>query len=115
VTVHVLWYAPFYAWFLLMSAWARRAPILWAFMLPFAIGIFEKIAFDTSYFAMFLLHRFAGGTEAVGNMQGGNVLDPGMHVTPGQFLISPGLWLGLAVAAGFLAAAVRLRRLRGPV
>ncbi len=25
VTVHVLWYAPIYAWFLLVSGWARRA------------------------------------------------------------------------------------------
>ena len=30
----------------------------------------------------------------------------------GHFLISPGLWIGLAVTAGFLFAAVRLRRSR---
>jgi len=40
-----------------------------------------------------------------------------MHpLTPlilGQFLISPGLWIGLAVTAAFLAVAVRLRRHRG--
>jgi len=35
--------------------------------------------------------------------------------TPGQFLTSPGLWMGLAFAAACLAAAVRLRRYRGPV
>jgi hypothetical protein len=37
------------------------------------------------------------------------------HVTPVQFLVSPSLWIGLAVAAAFLAAAVRLRRHRGPI
>jgi hypothetical protein len=33
----------------------------------------------------------------------------------GQFLVSPGLWIGLLVFAAFLAAAVRLRRNQGPV
>jgi hypothetical protein len=37
------------------------------------------------------------------------------HLHPGAFLISPGLWIGLAVAAVFLAAAVRLRRDQGPI
>ena len=30
VTVHALWYAPIFGWLLLVSAWARRVPILWA-------------------------------------------------------------------------------------
>src|SRR3954469_7533219 len=30
LTVHGLWYAPVYGWLLLISAWARRAPFLWA-------------------------------------------------------------------------------------
>jgi hypothetical protein len=33
----------------------------------------------------------------------------------GQFLVSPGLWSGLLVAAVFLAIAVRLRRYREPI
>jgi hypothetical protein len=33
----------------------------------------------------------------------------------GEFFINPGLWIGLAVAAAFLAAAVRLRRYREPI
>jgi hypothetical protein len=37
------------------------------------------------------------------------------HITPGRFLGSPGLWIGLFVAAAFLAAAVRLRRYQGPI
>jgi len=38
VTAHMLWFAPFYAWLLLVSAWARRAPFLWAILPPLAIG-----------------------------------------------------------------------------
>jgi hypothetical protein len=37
------------------------------------------------------------------------------HITPVNFLSSPELWLGLALSAAFLAAAVRLRRYQGPV
>jgi len=33
----------------------------------------------------------------------------------GRFISSPGLWIGLALAAVFLAAAVRLRRYQGPI
>jgi ABC-2 type transport system permease protein len=36
-------------------------------------------------------------------------------LTPAQFFSTPGLWTGLAVAAIFLAAAVRLRRYREPI
>ena len=42
-------------------------------------------------------------------------MDPLMQLTPVKFLSSPGLWIGLAIAAAFLAAAVRLRRYQGPI
>ena len=114
VTVHMLWYAPLYAWLLLISAWAKRVPFLWAVLPPFAIGIFEKIAFHTAYFAAFMEWRVGGGREALGNAQG-NVLDPEMHLTPGPFLATPGLWIGLLFAAAFLVAAARVRRQRAPL
>ena len=114
VTVHMLWYAPLYAWLFLISAWAKRAPFLWAALPPFAVGIFEKIAFHSAHFAAFLQWRFSGGREAIGNATG-NVLDPEMHLTPGPFLATPGLWLGLLFAAVFLLAAARLRRQRAPL
>jgi ABC-2 type transport system permease protein len=112
VTVHTLWYAPFYGWLLLVSAWARRAPFLWAALPPLAIGFGEKIAFNTSHFATFLLHRLGGGTEAM-TAPGSMPMDPTTHLTPGTYLASPGLWLGLLFTALCLAAAVRLRRYRG--
>jgi hypothetical protein len=42
-------------------------------------------------------------------------MDPMTHITAGRFLSTPGLWIGLVIAAGFLAAAVRLRRYQGPI
>lgn len=114
VTVHMLWYAPLYCWLFLISAWSRRTPFLWAVLPPFAVVIFEKIAFHTSHFLNFLNYRFSGGQEATGDAQA-NMLDPDMHMTPGHFLITPGLWLGLVAAAVFLVVAARLRRQRSPL
>jgi ABC-2 type transport system permease protein len=114
VTVHMLWYAPLYCWLFVVSAWSRRTPFLWAVLPPFAVVIFEKIAFHTGYFLNFLNNRFGGGQEATSNRHP-NMLDPDMHMTPGPFLLTPGLWLGLLFAALFLLAAARLRRKRSPL
>jgi len=114
VAVHMIWYAPIYCWMLLVSAWARRAAFLWAILPPLAIGIVEKLAFNTKHFASMMQYRFSGGPEAVG-MPGSLKIDPMTHLTPGHFLSSPGMWAGLIVAAIFLAVTVRLRRYQGPI
>jgi ABC-2 type transport system permease protein len=114
LTVHVLGHAPFYGWMLLISAWARRAAFLWAFLPLLAIVFVEKIAFNTSYFAAMLGSQLSGGSEAV-PFPGRMPIDPMTHLTPGHFLIGPSLWLGLALTAAFLFAAVRLRRYREPI
>jgi ABC-2 type transport system permease protein len=115
LTVHALWHAPIYAWLLLVSGWARRAVFLWAVLPLLAIGVVEKIAFNTSHFAAMLGYRLAG-PEAFHVTAPGNVpMHPLMTFDPGKFLSTPGLWIGLAFAAAFLAAAVRLRRYREPI
>ena len=114
VTVHVLWYAPIYGWLLLVSGWARRAAFLWAVLPPLAIGVVEKIAFQHFAFRRHAGIPLEGGPEAIA-MASSFPIDPMMHLTPGRFLSSPGLWIGLVVAAAFLAAAVRLRRCQGPI
>jgi ABC-2 type transport system permease protein len=119
--VLALWHAPIYAWLLLVSGWARRAAFLWAVLPLVAIGVFEWIAFHTSYFGS-LMHDRVGGfaAHAFALRQPGNApVDPHFIplalIAPGKFLSTPGLWLGLAVAAIFLALAVRLRHYREPI
>ena len=112
VAIHGLQFAPVYSWMLLVSSWARRAPFLWAVLPPLAIGVAEKVAFHTSHFAALLGYLLGGGPEIVtGKMQ----MLPLTPLAVGEFFINPGLWIGLAVAAVFLAAAVRLRRYREPI
>jgi len=115
VAMHVLWYAPIYSWLLLVSAWARRAAFLWATVPLLVIGVVEKIAFNTSHFAAMLGYRIGGGPEGAPFTAGDFSMDPMLHLTPGEFLSSGGLWTGLAFAAICLATAVRLRRSQGPI
>jgi ABC-2 type transport system permease protein len=106
-----LWHAPIYGWALLVSGWARRATFLWAILPLLAIGFFEKITFNTSYFASILKDRLLGFAPEAFAFSAHAV----PQLTPGRYLSSPGLWLGLIFAAAFVAAAVRLRRYRGPL
>ena len=117
LAVHALWHAPLYAWLLLVSSWARRMPFLWAVLPPLALGIFEKIAFQTSHVCSLLQHRVIG---AMGEAFTASAGDHGPVIRLGRldplgFLSSPGLWIGLLAAGAFLAAAARMRRHREPI
>ena len=116
-----LWQAPLFGWLLLVSGWARRATFLWAVLPWLAVCAVERIAFNTSHFPFFLGRRitgnFADAFVVVKQAHGGVVpmVDRLTQLDPLKFLGSRGLWIGLVVAAVFLAAAVRLRRYRGPL
>jgi ABC-2 type transport system permease protein len=113
--LHGLWHAPFYAWFLMVSSWAKRAPFLWAVLPPLAIGIAEKIAFNTSHFGSMLWHHLGGSPDGASQAQSGSMSDMLGRFEPVKLLTAPELWAGLAVAAIFLTIAVRLRRNREPI
>jgi len=121
LAVLALWHAPIYCWFLLVSGWARRATFLWAVLPPLAIAAVEYSAFRTSYFGSLLQDRLFGFAASAFDLKdkAGVPIDahfiPLAQLAPGRFLSSPGLWVGLIVAAIFLAAAVRMRRYREPI
>lgn len=112
-----LWHAPIYGWLLLVSGWARRATFLWAVLPLIVIQIFEKITFGTQYFTRVLEHRLMGFAPHAFGFHGGThpTIDSLAQLTPGRYLSDPGLWLGLVIAAAFVAGAVRMRRYRGPL
>ena len=101
---------------LLVSAWARRATFLWAFLPFIAIAMMEKIAFGSAYVGRFLRWRLIEGiTTAFRFNPKTHGIDSLTQLTPATFVTTPGLWLGLLFAAGFVAAAARLRRDRDPI
>jgi ABC-2 type transport system permease protein len=111
-----LWHAPLYGWLLLVSAWARRSAFLWAVLPPLAVAVFERIAFQSSYFGRWLAWRLAGWfTQGFVTRVKGTAVEPLAAMTPGKLLTTPGLWAGLLFAALFLFAAVRVRRRREPI
>ena len=115
VVVHALWFAPIYAWLLLASAWARRAPLLWAALPFFAAFVVELIAFGTSHVVSLLRYRITGAMAEA--FVAGASKTPIVHLSqldPARFLSSPGLWLGLLFAVACLAIAIRVRRYREP-
>lgn len=111
LTIHGFWYAPLYAWLLLISAWAPRLPFLWAVLPPFVIVGLERITFGTSHFLDLLKYRALGPNSA---------MTPEHHHTtttlmPHHFFSTPGLWTGVVIAAALLFVTVRVRRYRGPI
>ena len=115
MTVHALWPAPLFGWMFMVSAWARRAPLLWAFLPPIALCYLEKIALSTTHLASVLLDRVSGGGMEALPIKGTFPTNPMTHLTPLRFVTSPGLWIGLAIMAVFLVASARLRRSRGVI
>jgi ABC-2 type transport system permease protein len=125
----ILWGAPLYAWAVFVGSWARRATFLWALMVPAAIGLAEGLAFGTKYFLSLVNARFSGGLgyafvhSAQSIREGDGVkFDPSdlpdsliPLMDPGRFVSQPGLWIGLVVAAAFIAAAIWMRRYREPL
>jgi len=118
LTVSSLWYAPIWAWLLLVSGWARRVPILWAFAPPFGLAVFELLAFDSNNVWKVLHDRFSGAvTHAYAtSMDAKGHIQVDMHQPAIAKLVeSPDFWIGLVVAVVLLAAAVWQRRWRTPI
>jgi ABC-2 type transport system permease protein len=115
VTVHALWFAPIYAVLLLVSAWAKRTPVLWVTLPPLAIAALEHMLSKTKHFAEFVGYRVTGAMDAAFEHVPNRDISRLSQLTPGEFLTTPGLWIGLLVAAASLAATIRLRRNREPI
>ena len=109
------WWAPLWGWLLLASAWAKRMTFLWGVGPPLAICVVEQMAAGTHYAGSILSQRLLSGISIgfTTPPRGDSVELPWPDPMP--FLASPGLWIGLVVAAVFLAGAVWLRRRREPI
>ena len=72
-------------------------------------------AFNTSHFGAMLLYRLGGGPDGASFLASTMSMDPFVKLTPVAFLVSSGLWMGLAAAGAILAVAVWLRCFQGPI
>jgi len=117
LVVNALWQAPVFAWFILVSGWARRTPILWALGPFVAPALVEAGAFRTHHIAKFMGERVFGGFAEAYSIKGDgeHTIHYITQLNPARTFSLPDLWIGLAAAAAMLAAAVWLRRRREPI
>jgi ABC-2 type transport system permease protein len=120
VTLAVLWYAPIAAALLLFSAWIRRAPIVWASLVPVVAPVIERVALGTHYIWDFERYRTNGIWHKL--IAGPNLFADGHHLPTvgavlgrlnlGAAFSDVDMWLGVAAALAMVYAAARIRRYR---
>ena len=113
----MLWYAPFAAYLMLVSVWARRSAYAWALLPPVLLVVLEYMVFGTHYVGRIVNGGYSEFLHLAFGLQAGDAAgDSGRYslqmLTPGQLLASQRLWWGLAAAVGMVAMAIRLRRYR---
>ena len=121
----MLWYAPFIGYLMLASAWAPRAPFLWAVLPPAGAMILEKFVMRSDYVGSFIAERLlmVPYLRHLGDEMPASAVENGaskierltsidLHAVLGTFYKSPELWLGVVAAALLLAAAMWVRRYR---
>lgn len=110
VVASTLWTAPVYAWVLLVSAWARRAVLLIAFLPPALVsmlGVMTRASPDASHA---LFYRGVGRHWPMDLTLVPGSKGPMVSTPAGELLRSPALWLGVGVALVLLMLVTALRR-----
>lgn len=118
-----LWMSPFIAWFLFVSTWAKRMPIMWAFLPPIVLGLLEWIVFRSRYFLTAIgergdmtplfhalsLEQFVEEERWRHGVDNISLLE---HMDLVGFVTATGFWSGLLVCGILTTAAIYVRRFR---
>lgn len=114
-------FMPFVAWLMLASAWAKKAPFLWAVVPPAAVMMLEAWFFRDSHLALWIGNRIdkalplafqvSDGGFSV-RAHGEEVFVEGALQMRFDLLWSFELWSGVAISAVLLIGAIWLRRYR---
>ena len=118
-----LWMSPFIGWFLFVSAWTKRSPLLMAFMPLILVPLIELIILRTSFFAEAVFGRggmmpLFRGMDLEGFFDeermkvNEEVIRLLAHLDIAKFLTSPSLWAGVIVCGLLTTAAIYVRRYR---
>ena len=118
-----LWLSPLIGWFLFVSAFTRRSPLLIAFLPMFVVPMLEKMVSSTSLFWDAIFVRSVRPPLFKGidvsrifdedNFQiAADTASLLAKIDLARFLSSPSMWLGLVVCGLFTTAAIYIRRYR---
>ncbi|MFU8817365.1 MAG: hypothetical protein ACNA7W_18610 [Pseudomonadales bacterium] len=106
-----LWTLPVYAWLLLVSAAAPRVPLLWAALIPLLLVVLEAALLGSATLRAAIVDHLAFRALPRPPPWFGGEGQAGVGLPEQLALLLQGeLWLGLAIAVGFLAATVWFRQ-----
>jgi ABC-2 type transport system permease protein len=128
IVTTAIWYLPIAAYLMVVSAWAKRAVMLWSILPPIALLLAERWFFGTQVIAdqlqerLFGFSRLAFHSGAPGSWQNGAEYDTAgatdsiwNFLNIGGFLSSPATWIGAAAGAALIVCAIQLRTRRTEV
>ncbi|MDX1515828.1 MAG: S16 family serine protease, partial [Woeseiaceae bacterium] len=118
-----LWLSPFIGWFLFVSAWTKRSPLLTGFLPILIVPMLERMLLGSHLFYDAIFVRtfrppianldLIDAFEDHGRFP---MVDDGISMLAGldiaRFVASPSLWAGLVVCGLFTTAAIYVRRYR---
>ncbi len=128
--IYVVWAFPSVAWFMLVSAWARQVPFLWAVGIPVILGVLLSIAeaitgagIPYEWYWENIVGRLFGGFvpgvwlaffDASNNMQIESDHQAGWEILKASWAILgyTKVWIAVALGTVMTYAAIRLRRYR---
>ncbi len=124
IITSALWFLPISGWLLLVSAWAKRAVMLWLVLPPLALYWVERSFFGTHIFGRQLAERTLGylprafyghsnpeawATTAIGTDTISAPSSVWRVLNPIGFFSSPATWVGVLVGAAMIYGAIQLR------
>jgi ABC-2 type transport system permease protein len=125
IVTAAIWYLPISGYLLLISAWAKRAVMLWSILPPIAAIIAERWFFGTHVIARLIESRLLGLPQVAFNTKLGSwtttIVQHDAARTPadiwsfldlGGFLANPETLIGVLAAVVLITGAVQLRKRR---
>jgi ABC-2 type transport system permease protein len=125
IVTTAVWYLPVAGWLMLVSAWAKRAVILWSILPPLVLFLLERVFFGSHVIGHLLNDRLMG-LPSVAYKHGwtddsdikfqGHIPNSVWHfIDAGGFFTNPQTWIGVAVGIILIVAAIQLRMRRSEI
>ncbi len=113
-----VWLSPFFGWFLFVSAFTKRMPLLMAFLPLIILPLIEIAILPTNFLAAAILERLSELESAGIDIE--NAFDQKTFeavsmlsaIDLGQFFTSAKVWAGAIVCGLFVTAAIYVRRFK---